>query len=411
MSRAAGGRSPTSASAATPCPAVPPGTSARPCRCSWRPRSGTARVGDPASDVYTAGALLYFAVTGQSPPLDPRAGPPADRASADLPAGHRADRAPGAAAGARGPLPHRGGDAGGLRLGRRRRSRPGPSPSAEGPVADTEDRARWEKLAPPRPGRRLRAARAARHRRLRPGLPGARPAPGARGGAQGAAPGADAGPGGGRAIPARGAARRPAQPPEHREHLRHRRAVRADLVHDGADRRAQPGAAGRARRAAAAAAGAPAAAGGAVGAGPRARLRPGAPRHQAGEHADRSERAACRSPTSAWRWRCAGSTAGPRARAGRRSSPAPSSCWASGWTSAPTSTAWPRWSYYALLGTPPFPGATTEQVLAQQTTNQLPDAARAARRRERGAASGCSTGRSAPTWRAATRRPPSSSRR
>ena len=30
--------------------------------------------------------------------------------------------------------------------------------------------------------------------------------------------------------------------------------------------------------------------------------------------------------------------------------------------------------YYALLGTPPFPGATTEQVLAQQTTNRLPEA-------------------------------------
>ena len=30
-------------------------------------------------------------------------------------------------------------------------------------------------------------------------------------------------------------------------------------------------------------------------------------------------------------------------------------------------------AYYALLGTPPFPGATTEQVLARQTTNQLPD--------------------------------------
>jgi serine/threonine-protein kinase len=29
--------------------------------------------------------------------------------------------------------------------------------------------------------------------------------------------------------------------------------------------------------------------------------------------------------------------------------------------------------YYALLGSPPFPGATTEQVLARQTTNQLPD--------------------------------------
>ncbi|HYC30895.1 MAG TPA: serine/threonine-protein kinase, partial [Gemmatimonadales bacterium] len=29
-------------------------------------------VGDPAADVYTAGALLYFAVTGQEPPSDPR---------------------------------------------------------------------------------------------------------------------------------------------------------------------------------------------------------------------------------------------------------------------------------------------------------------------------------------------------
>jgi eukaryotic-like serine/threonine-protein kinase len=28
---------------------------------------------------------------------------------------------------------------------------------------------------------------------------------------------------------------------------------------------------------------------------------------------------------------------------------------------------------YALLGTPPFPGLTTEQILAKQTTNQLPD--------------------------------------
>jgi serine/threonine protein kinase len=31
-------------------------------------------------------------------------------------------------------------------------------------------------------------------------------------------------------------------------------------------------------------------------------------------------------------------------------------------------------AYYALLGLPPFPGLTPEQVLAKQTTNQLPDA-------------------------------------
>jgi len=29
-------------------------------------------------------------------------------------------------------------------------------------------------------------------------------------------------------------------------------------------------------------------------------------------------------------------------------------------------------AYYALLGSPPFPGLTTEQVLAKQTTNQFP---------------------------------------
>jgi serine/threonine protein kinase len=29
-------------------------------------------------------------------------------------------------------------------------------------------------------------------------------------------------------------------------------------------------------------------------------------------------------------------------------------------------------AYYALLGSPPFPGLTVEQVLAKQTTNQLP---------------------------------------
>jgi serine/threonine-protein kinase len=33
-------------------------------------REGAA--GDPASDVYTAGAILYYAATGQAPPLDPR---------------------------------------------------------------------------------------------------------------------------------------------------------------------------------------------------------------------------------------------------------------------------------------------------------------------------------------------------
>jgi len=52
-------------------PAVPPGvTPGMPMFMAPEIRDGA--VGDPACDVYTAGALLYFAVTGQRPPLDPR---------------------------------------------------------------------------------------------------------------------------------------------------------------------------------------------------------------------------------------------------------------------------------------------------------------------------------------------------
>ena len=52
-------------------PAVPPGNVPdMPMYMAPEVREGGA--GDPASDVYTAGALLYFAVTGQHPPLDPR---------------------------------------------------------------------------------------------------------------------------------------------------------------------------------------------------------------------------------------------------------------------------------------------------------------------------------------------------
>jgi serine/threonine protein kinase len=52
-------------------PAVPPGTTpSMPMFMAPEIRDGA--VGNPACDVYTAGALLYFAVTGQLPPLDPR---------------------------------------------------------------------------------------------------------------------------------------------------------------------------------------------------------------------------------------------------------------------------------------------------------------------------------------------------
>ena len=52
-------------------PSVPAGTLPdMPMFMAPEVRDGTA--GDPSSDVYTAGALLYFAVTGELPPLDPR---------------------------------------------------------------------------------------------------------------------------------------------------------------------------------------------------------------------------------------------------------------------------------------------------------------------------------------------------
>jgi len=52
-------------------PAVPPGT-VPDMPMFMAPEIRDGAVGDPAADVYTAGALLYFAVTGQAPPLDPR---------------------------------------------------------------------------------------------------------------------------------------------------------------------------------------------------------------------------------------------------------------------------------------------------------------------------------------------------
>ncbi|MGH7499842.1 MAG: protein kinase domain-containing protein [Gemmatimonadales bacterium] len=53
-------------------PAVPPGE--RPTSTNFMaPEIRDGAAGDPACDVYTAGALLYFAVTGQEPPPDTRA--------------------------------------------------------------------------------------------------------------------------------------------------------------------------------------------------------------------------------------------------------------------------------------------------------------------------------------------------
>ena len=52
-------------------PALPAGTSPD-LLMFMAPEVRDGAVGDPACDVYTAGALLYFAVTGRHPPLDPR---------------------------------------------------------------------------------------------------------------------------------------------------------------------------------------------------------------------------------------------------------------------------------------------------------------------------------------------------
>jgi eukaryotic-like serine/threonine-protein kinase len=52
-------------------PAVPPGASP-PALGFMAPEIRDGATGDPASDIYTAGAILYFAVTGQEPAHDPR---------------------------------------------------------------------------------------------------------------------------------------------------------------------------------------------------------------------------------------------------------------------------------------------------------------------------------------------------
>ena len=144
-------------------PAIPPGTTpthadvhgARDPRRRGR-RSGLRRLHRRRA------ALLRRHRPGAA--ARPAAAPPADRDPADLPAGHRAHRAPGAPARPGRPLPHRGGDAGGPRRPTPARSRPAPRPCARARSTASRISARWEKLAPPRPGRRLRAARAARAR-------------------------------------------------------------------------------------------------------------------------------------------------------------------------------------------------------------------------------------------------------
>ena len=99
--------------------------------------------GDPASDVFTAGAILYYAITGRALPADPSKVERPVPAPPHLPEGARPDPAARAAAGRRRPLPHAGGDARGLRLGRRHLREPGRSPPASSCVQ--QDTEHWEK--------------------------------------------------------------------------------------------------------------------------------------------------------------------------------------------------------------------------------------------------------------------------
>ena len=200
--------------------------------------------GDPACDVYTAGALLYFAVTGLEPPLDTRTirrptelRPTCPRVldrmilRALQPAGEDRYLTAGEMledlASDVGTFETRGAD-----------RDPGSTDAGGRPGA-------LGKAVAPRARRRLRAAGTSRLGRIRTRLSRARPSPRAGSGSQGVAPFAHAGSGSGRAIPPRSAARRAAQPSEHREHFRYRRAVGSAVVHDGADQWAEPGAARR----------------------------------------------------------------------------------------------------------------------------------------------------------------------
>ena len=155
--------------------------------------SGRVPRGIPTSDVYTAGALLYFAVTGQRPPLEHRdLRPPTDlrptcpkvierlvlRAMQPAPE----DRYLSAAE----MLEDLTSDAGTFETRA--------ATIGEAAITTGEDRARFEKRLRRALGDDYELLGDAGKRRVRPGLPGPRSPPGARGGAQGAAPVADPGP-------------------------------------------------------------------------------------------------------------------------------------------------------------------------------------------------------------------------
>src|SRR6478609_8343747 len=199
-------------------------------------------VGDQASDVYTVGAILYYAVTGIEPPLIPAECKPPRTLRPNTPAAlerilMRALRpAPGDRyLTASEMLEDFASDAGTF---------DNPAlmvPPIRSTVAGAEDGTLWEKklrralgddyelLQPIGAGgfgrvyrvRDLHLEREVALKVLHPHFT---------------------------ALPAGGAAGRAAQPSEHRRHLRHRRTVGAPLVHHGVRGWAEPGAEGRERR-------------------------------------------------------------------------------------------------------------------------------------------------------------------
>ena len=189
---------------------------------------------------------------------------------------------------------------------------------------------------------------------------------------------ADPGPGGGRAVPARGPARGPARPPQHRQHLRYRRPVGVDLVHDGVDRRAQPGPAGGARRARCRST---TCSGCCARRSPRWRTltAPGL------VHRDIKPENMLIAPDGSLQitdfglaLALRGKFGGATSQSGTPQFASPEQLLGSEWTSAPTCTAWPRSRISRCWARPPFPGLTVGAGAREADHQPAPDA-RAAR--------------------------------